>query len=169
MIPCPSIGQWEPLRSIAVKLAHRNKRGCDDETKDPAWRGRLINPLRTCQPGVGAARHYQSGLVRAVLSERQLPELRARKPLHELWLAASGGTSSPRGPSSSPPPLALTPAGRAYPDSLGVNQEKPRRADRSVQLRDWAMLPALAADWSSPALASCRAGVQSPLQRCSLG
>jgi hypothetical protein len=38
-------------------------------------------------------------------------------------------------------------SGRAYPDSIGVNQEKPRHAGKSVQLCDWAMLPAPAADW----------------------
>ena len=64
-----------------------------------------------------------------VLSERKLPELRARKSLHELWLAASG-TSSLLGPSSSPPPLALTPAGGTSLSrrSGGVNSEKSRRA-----------------------------------------
>ena len=99
--------EQERLRSIAVKVANRNKRDCDDETNDLTWRCCL--PVRTCQPGVGAARNYQSGLVRPVLSECELPELRARKSLHELWLAASG-TSSLLGSSSSPP-LALMPAG----------------------------------------------------------
>jgi hypothetical protein len=35
----------------------RNKRGGDDETNDLAWRCCLIIPVRTCQPGVGAARN----------------------------------------------------------------------------------------------------------------
>src|SRR5690349_19341387 len=105
-------GEQEPLRPIAVKVASRNRRGCDDETNDLAWRYCPIIPVRARQPGIGAARHYQSGLVRPVLSERKLPELRPRKPLHELWLAA-GGTSSLRELSSSPPPLALMPAARS--------------------------------------------------------
>ena len=83
-----------------------SQRGCDDETSDLAWRGGYLNSARSCRPGVGAARHYQSRLVRPVLSERKLPKLRARKPLLELWLAASR-TSSRRGLSLSPPPLAL--------------------------------------------------------------
>src|SRR6185436_11188133 len=85
-----------PLRSQTT-----NQRGCDDEINDLAWRGGVADSARSCRSGVGAARHYQSRLVRPVLSERKLPELRARKPLLELWLAA-GRTSSRQGLSPSP-------------------------------------------------------------------
>jgi len=50
--------ELEPLRSIAVKVANQNQRGCDDETNDLAWRGCPIIPVRACQPGVGAARNH---------------------------------------------------------------------------------------------------------------
>lgn len=100
---------WNAYDQSPFNSQPGNKRGCDDETNDLAWRCCPIVAIRTCRPGVGAARHYQSGLVRPILSECQLPELRARKPLHELWLAASRA-SSLRRPSPSPPPLVLTPA-----------------------------------------------------------
>jgi hypothetical protein len=41
-----------------------NERGCDDETNDLAWRCCFMVAIRTCRSGFGAARHYQSGLVR---------------------------------------------------------------------------------------------------------
>jgi hypothetical protein len=128
-VPCAQ----EPSRSTAVKVVNPkqgSKRSCDDETRDLAGRCCLIIAVRTCRPGVGAARHCQSGLVRPVLSERKLPELRARKPLHELWLAASG-TSFPLGPSASPPPLALTPAGEP-PQALHWSESGKAEARRQV-------------------------------------
>jgi hypothetical protein len=96
-----------PLRSQTT-----NQRGCDGEINDLAWRGGVADIARACRPGVGAARHYQSRQVCPILSKRKLPELRARKPLHELWLAASR-VSSLWWPSPSPPPL--TPGERARP------------------------------------------------------
>ena len=107
-----SMENRNPYDQSPLKSQTGNRRGCDDETNDLAWRCCLSIAIRNRQPGVSAARHYQSGLVRPVLSERKLPELRARKPLHELWLAANR-TASLRGPSSLPPPLALTPADRS--------------------------------------------------------
>src|SRR5438874_11526887 len=77
-----------------------------DETGD---RGRHCVVICPCHPGLGAARHLQSGLVRPVLSECKLPELRARQSLHELRLATRILSSSSLLSWSSPPPLALTP------------------------------------------------------------
>jgi hypothetical protein len=102
-------GNGNPCDRSPLESRTANQRGCDDETSDLAWRGGYLDPARSCRPGVGAARHYQSRLVRPVLSERKLPKLRAQKPLLELWLAASR-TSLRRGLSPSPPSLALMPA-----------------------------------------------------------
>ena len=46
-----------------------------EETSDP---GRYRSVIRACYSGLGAARNFQSGLVRPVLSKCELPELRAR-------------------------------------------------------------------------------------------
>jgi hypothetical protein len=51
----------------------------------------------------------------------------ARKPLLELWLAASG-ISFPLGPSTSPPSLALTQAGEPLQALHCRESGKPRRA-----------------------------------------
>jgi len=118
-------GNGNPYDRSPLESRTANQRGCDDETSDLAWRGGNLNPARSCRPGVGAARHYQSRLVRPVLSERKLPKLRARKPLLKLWLAASR-TSSRQGLSPSPPPLALTPA--SEPVQTLPRQEQPKPA-----------------------------------------
>jgi hypothetical protein len=60
LIESPSAmgAEQERLRSIAVKVANNNERDCDDETNDSIWRCCLIVPIRTCQPGAGAARNH---------------------------------------------------------------------------------------------------------------
>jgi hypothetical protein len=63
---------WDPA---PLALQSRDKRDRHDEINDFIWCRCLAAPIRSCQSGIGAARHYQSGQVRPVLSELKLPEL----------------------------------------------------------------------------------------------
>ena len=57
-------------------LKPENQETAMTRPRNPAWRFRPVS--HACQPGLGAARNLQSRLVRPVLSECKLPELRTR-------------------------------------------------------------------------------------------
>jgi len=72
----PRVSNGNVYDQPPLKSQTRNKGDCHDESDDLTWRCCLV--IHACRPGLGAACHQQSGLVRPVLSECKLPELRPR-------------------------------------------------------------------------------------------